>query len=169
MKIIKPAELKKLLESQEVCLIDVREPAEYRSKCIDGSCSIPLSKISANNIPDTNKKIVIHCGIGKRSEAACKKILAENPNLEIYSLEGGISAWERAGFLVKQEGPKLLPLDRQTQLAIGIFIILGMILGFLITSFFYIIPFIIGLGLMSAGITGWCGMSKLLAIMPWNK
>jgi len=104
MKIIKSKDLKKLLESGDVLLIDVRNPEEYEKKCIDGSCLIPLSEISAENIPATTKKIVINCGIGKRSEMACNKILSENPNLEVYSLEGGIDAWQKEGFEVKKSG-----------------------------------------------------------------
>jgi hypothetical protein len=26
-----------------------------------------------------------------------------------------------------------------------------------------------GLGLINAGVTGWCGMAMLLAKMPWNR
>jgi hypothetical protein len=27
----------------------------------------------------------------------------------------------------------------------------------------------VGAGLVFAGTTGWCGMAKLLAMMPWNR
>jgi rhodanese-related sulfurtransferase len=30
-----------------------------------------------------------------RSYKACEKLLSEDPNLEIYNLEGGIAAWEK--------------------------------------------------------------------------
>ncbi|MDR8242161.1 DUF2892 domain-containing protein, partial [Acinetobacter baumannii] len=33
----------------------------------------------------------------------------------------------------------------------------------------YVIPGFVGAGLMLAGMTGWCGMAKLLAVMPWNR
>ena len=28
---------------------------------------------------------------------------------------------------------------------------------------------VVNLGLMNAGITGWCGLAKFMAKMPWNK
>ncbi len=34
---------------------------------------------------------------------------------------------------------------------------------------FYAVPAFVGAGLTFAGITGWCGMAKLLALMPWNR
>jgi hypothetical protein len=28
---------------------------------------------------------------------------------------------------------------------------------------------LIGAGLLFAGLSGWCGMAKLLGVMPWNR
>jgi rhodanese-related sulfurtransferase len=86
--------LKKWLKNDEAVLIDVRELAEYQESKIDQSHLIPLGEISINSLPDfKNKKLVLHCRSGKRSLTAGAKLLEENPNLEIYNLEGGIIAW----------------------------------------------------------------------------
>ena len=45
-----------------------------------------------------DKKLVLHCRSGKRSLTAGAKLLEENPNLEIYNLEGGIIAWNNCTF-----------------------------------------------------------------------
>lgn len=169
MKIITASELKKRLDKDEVLLIDVREPAEHRSECIDGACLIPLSEISVKKLPPTKRPIVIHCKSGKRSSNACAKLLTADPSLDICSLEGGIIAWSQAGYNVKKSGSNILPLDRQTQIAVGFIAFSGTILGTLMNPAFYILPGLIGVGLMFAGITGWCGMAKLLAKMPWNR
>ncbi len=169
MKTITAAELKKLLDKKEVLLIDVREPAEHRSECIEGACLIPLNGVSLEGLPLKSKRIVVHCRSGKRSAHACLKLLAEDPSLDIYSLEGGILAWQQAGFHIKKSGPAVLPLDRQTQLAVGFLVFSGSVLGASVDYLFYILPVCAGLGLMFAGFTGWCGMAKLLAKMPWNK
>jgi hypothetical protein len=92
-----------------------------------------------------------------------------NPSLDVVSLEGGIVAWSQAGFNVKKSGSTILPLDRQTQITTGFIAFSGTILGALINPGFYILPGFIGAGLMFAGLTGWCGMAKLLAKMPWNR
>lgn len=169
MKTITTSELKKRLDKDEVLLIDVREPAEHRSECIDGACLIPLGEISIEKLPSTKRPIVIHCRSGKRSADACTKLLASNPSLDVASLEGGIVAWSQSGFNVKKSGSNILPLDRQTQITTGFIAFSGTILGTLINPGFYILPGFIGAGLMFAGLTGWCGMAKLLAKMPWNR
>jgi len=169
MKTITALELKKRLDKDEVLLVDVREPAEHRSESIDGACLIPLGEISIDKLPSTKRPIVIHCRSGKRSADACSKLLASTPSLDVASLEGGIIAWSQAGFNVKKSGSIILPLDRQTQIAVGFIAFFGTILGTLINPVFYVLPGFIGAGLMFAGITGWCGMAKLLAKMPWNR
>jgi rhodanese-related sulfurtransferase len=169
MKTIKVDELKKRLNKDEVLLVDVREPAEHRAECIDGACLIPLGEISHGKLPLKSKPIVVHCRSGKRSMDACKKLLEQDPTLEIYYLEGGIVAWQQAGFSVKKSGSNVLPLDRQTQLTAGFLTFSGTFLGTFFHAGFYIVPGFIGLGLMFAGLTGWCGMARLPAKLPWNK
>lgn len=169
MKTMKAMELKKCLDKQEVLLIDVREPAEHRAESIDGACLIPLGEIALEKLPSKSMPIVIHCRFGKRSADACKKLLAQDPTLEIYYLEGGMMAWQQAGFNIKKSDSTILPLDRQTQLTVGFLAFTGTILGAVVASGFYILPGIMGLGLMFAGLTGWCGMARLLAKMPWNR
>lgn len=169
MKIITVTKLKDKLDRDEVVLIDVREPAEHRSECISEACLIPLGEISCERLPSRSRPIVLHCRSGKRSKDACEKLLAQDPAIDVYSLDGGILAWQNAGFPVKNFGKKILPLDRQTQLVAGFLAFFGVISGAYINYYFYALSGFVGLGLMFAGITGWCGMAKLLARMPWNK
>jgi rhodanese-related sulfurtransferase len=169
MKLITASELKNKLAKDEILLIDVREPAEHKSECIDGACLIPLGEISVEKLPSTKRPIVIHCRSGKRSADACTKLLTTDPSLDVSSLDGGIIAWSQAGYNVKKSGSNILPLDQQTQIAVGFIAFSGTILGTFTNSAFYILPGFIGAGLMFAGLTGWCGMAKLLARMPWNR
>ncbi len=127
LKTLSVAELKDRLGRGEVLLVDVREPAEHRSECIEGAKLVPLSEVSLEKIGPSPLPLVLHCRSGRRSEQACRKLLAENPELEIYNLEGGIVAWEAAGYPVRKAKRSLAPM------------------------------------------TGWCGMAKLLARMPWNR
>jgi len=168
MKTITPQELKKRLEQQTVCLIDVREPAEYKRASIEGACLIPLDKISLETLPLTNHEIVIHCQAGPRSATACAKLLSADPSLKIAMLEGGVQSWQQSGFTLKTSGSQLWSLDRQTQIVAGSLIFFGTILGSYVHANFYFIPGAIGIGLMFAGVSGWCGMAKFLAKMPWN-
>ena len=170
MKITNVFELKDKLDKNEILLIDVRENIEYQEEYIPGSVLIPLSEISLEKISDQSKEIIIHCKSGKRSLSACDKLLDENPDLNVSSLDGGIIAWKNAGFITKSnDKKKLLSLDRQVQIFLGLVILITSILGCFVDERFYFVFFVIGLGLVNAGATGWCGMAKLISKMPWNK
>lgn len=167
---IKPEIVKRWLDKDEAILIDVREPAENKAESINGATLIPLGEISSTDIPDTNgKKLVIHCHSGRRGSGACEKLLKENPDLEIYNLEGGITAWKNNGFQINESGKFFLPLDRQVQLTIGLFVLIGSILAYFVSPAFNLLTGFFGLGLTFAGITGFCGLAMLMAKMPWNK
>lgn len=170
IKSISPATLKKWLEQQEAIVIDVREPSEHAAERIKGASLLPLAHVCKQKLPPLNaKKLVIHCRSGKRSQQACEKLLAEEPNLEIYNLEGGILAWDKAGYAVERSGKFFLPLDRQVQLVIGGCVFLGSILSCVVSPWFLLLTGFFGLGLLFAGITGYCGLAVLLAKMPWNQ
>ncbi len=94
--LLEPQTLKKWLANEEVFLIDVREQSEYDEANIEGSTLIPVGQITLNEVIKkniNNKKIVIHCKLGGRSMMACKKLVAENPEIEVWNVEGGITAW----------------------------------------------------------------------------
>ena len=172
-KIIKTTaeEAKNMLKDKSAVLIDVREPAEHRAESISEAINIPLSKISAETLKDhnvLNKNILIHCKSGKRSQEACEK-LTKDINADLYNLHHGIEGWTQAGFDTQKSSSNILPLDRQVQLVVSIMILSGLILNLLGLPLGLILSLMAGLGLLNAAITGWCGMAKLLAIMPWNQ
>jgi len=154
----------------EAVVIDVREPAEFASERIEGAISIPLSKITSASLSVAQgKKTVIHCRGGKRSMSACQKLIAENPALEIYHLEGGLLAWKEANLPVLTSGVKVLPLDRQVQLTVGLIVLIGSLLAYFVNPIFFLLTGFIGAGLTFAGLTGFCGLALVLARMPWNQ
>lgn len=166
---ITASELKALMEKGEVLLVDVREPAEHRSENIAGANLIPLASISHEMLKSKSIPIVIHCQSGRRSLEACKILEDQDPSLDLYTLEGGITAWKKSGCEVNSSEGGVLSLDRQMQLTAGFLVFIGVTLGVFINPWFNIISGFVGVGLMFAGISGWCGMIKLLALMPWNK
>lgn len=91
------------LQKKEAIIVDVREPGEYNAYHIAGAHLIPVNSIACDLLPKCgNKKIIIHCKLGMRGKIACKKLLAQNPHLDVYNLEGGIVAWEKAGFKIEK-------------------------------------------------------------------
>ena len=92
------------LRNNEAVIIDVREPAEYESIHIESAKLIPLGTLKSAMLPDLQgKKLVIHCMLGKRGSKACELLGNSNPDLDIYNLEGGITAWENAGLKVVKQ------------------------------------------------------------------
>ena len=170
IKNVDPKTLQKWLANNEAILIDVREPFEHNIKNIKQANLIPLSKITKCELPQhTNKKIVIHCQGGKRSQTACEKLLREDPSLEIYNLEGGIIKWEKECEGASSCTSSCLTLDRQVQLAIGILVLASIFLAYFLSEKFLLLTAFIALGLIFAALSGICSLSLLLAKCPWNK
>jgi rhodanese-related sulfurtransferase len=162
--------LKRWMDNGEATLVDVREPGEHAAENIAEAILMPLGNASKQALPDTHgRKLVLHCRSGKRSASACEKLLAEDPSLEIYSLEGGISAWAEAGNPVASSGKFFLPLDRQVQLTIGLGVLIGSLLGYYVSPAFFLLSGFFGAGLIFAGLSGFCGLAVVMAKMPWNQ
>ncbi len=162
--------LKQWMDTGQAVLIDVREPAEYKAESIAGATLLPLAGINKSALPNyAGKKLVIHCRKGGRGGSAYEKLLAEDPNLEIYNLEGGISAWVEAGFPIQSSGKFFLPLDRQVQLTIGLLVLIGSLLAYFVNPLFLLLRGFFGAGLTFAGLTGFCGLAIIMARMPWNQ
>lgn len=170
LKTIDAATLKQWLDAGEAVLVDVREPAEYAAESIAGAALMPLASVNKAALPScAGKKLVIHCRKGARGGSACEKLLAEDPNLEIFNLEGGISAWTAAGYPVQCSGKFFLPLDRQVQLTIGLCVLTGSLLAYFVSPAFFLLTGFFGAGLTFAGLTGFCGLAIVMARMPWNQ
>jgi hypothetical protein len=48
-------------------------------------------------------------------------------------------------------------------------VLLGVVLGLSVHPAFFGLSAFVGAGLTFAGVSGFCGMARLLAIMPWNR
>lgn len=161
-----PAEAKRLVESGAI-LVDVREPDEHLREHIPGARNVALSRFDRIDCADA-PAVIFHCKSGGRTAAAAAK-LASGVSVKAYVLEGGLDAWKRAGLPVTKDKSQPIELQRQVQIVAGGLVLTGVILGSLVSPGFYGLSAFVGAGLMFAGISGWCGMAKLLAYMPWNR
>ena len=96
-----PSQLKEQLngaEAPNLLLIDVREPPEYNKGHIAHSRLIPLRSVvkEGENFP-TEKPIILVCRIGRRSRMAAA-MLKNMGHEQVYNLQGGVLAWEAAGY-----------------------------------------------------------------------
>jgi len=95
--------------------------------------------------------------------------LEQATNCEAYILEGGIEGWKQAGLPVVADKSQPIEINRQVMIAAGSLVLIGVLLGAFVSSGFYVLSGLIGAGLVFAGVSGFCGMAKLLALMPWNR
>jgi rhodanese-related sulfurtransferase len=86
-----------------------------------------------------------------------------------YQLEGGLDAWRAAGLPLVENTGAPLEIMRQVQITAGSLVVLGVILGLAVHPGFFGLAAFVGAGLVFAGTSGWCGMAKLLAVLPWNR
>jgi rhodanese-related sulfurtransferase len=96
IKSITPILLQKLIDSEEVMIIDVREDSEYQTGHITGAKNIPLSLLKNDiNVLDviTNREIVVVCHAGIRSMIACQLIEENKKPFDSWNLEGGMVKW----------------------------------------------------------------------------
>lgn len=92
---ISQEEAKKMMDTQDVIVLDVREQSEYDSGHIPNAVLLPVGTIEENTaaavIPEKDATVLVYCRSGNRSKNA-SKVLAELGYSNIYEF-GGISTW----------------------------------------------------------------------------
>jgi len=167
---ISPEQAKRLLEEGAV-LVDIREVDEHAREKIAGASPLPLSKLDEADLAvHEGKPVLFHCKSGARTLANAPRLADKAGDAcEAYIVEGGLDAWKRAGLPVVTDRRQPIELQRQVQIAAGSLAFFGTLLGLLVSPWFFAVPLFVGGGLMNAGITGFCGMARLLVYMPWNR
>lgn len=166
---IDPRSLQSRMQSGDVVLIDIRDPAEYAREHIHGARLVPLGAIDAHDFDtELNKTAVFTCRSGNRTAMHASRLLAKGFR-EAFVLEGGLDGWKKAGLPVHFDAKAPLDLQRQVQIAAGSLALLGALLAWFVNPAFILLSGFVGAGLMTAGVTGFCGMARLLAVMPWNR
>lgn len=152
-----------------VVVIDIREPGEYRREHIPGSRNVPASMLGKTDFSaDKDKIAVFHCRSGNRTQMAADAILACGFK-EVYCLPQGIDQWKKCNLPIVQDKSAPIDIMRQVQIAAGSLVVAGVLLGYFISPYFVLISAFVGAGLINAGVTGSCYMAKLLSFLPWNR
>ena len=166
LPVIGPAEAQRLL-GQGAVLIDIREADEHARESIPGALSQPLANLKSL-AGVKGAPIIFHCRSGNRTATNASRLAAASP-CEAYLLQGGIEAWKQAGLPVASDQSQPIEIMRQVQITAGTLVLAGVLLGSIVAPGFYALSAFIGAGLVFSGASGWCGMAKLMALMPWNR
>jgi rhodanese-related sulfurtransferase len=167
---IKPSDARRLLDGGAV-LIDIREADEHAREKILGARHLPLSKLDEMDVAvHQGKPVIFHCRSGARTRANAARLADKfGASCEAFVVEGGIDAWRKAGLPVVTDRRQPLELQRQVQIGAGSLALAGTLLGLLISPWFFAVPAFVGAGLVTAGVTGFCGMARVLMRAPWNR
>jgi rhodanese-related sulfurtransferase len=161
--------LKQWMEANSVLLVDVREAAEYATERIPGAKLHSLSQFDPHQIqPIPGQKVVLYCQSGNRSSKAAQQCLKAGFNA-VTHLQGGIPSWKRAGYAVEKSQNAPISLFRQVQIVAGSLVIVGILLGTIVSPAFLLLSGFVGAGLVLAGMTNTCAMGMLLAKLPYNQ
>ena len=102
---ITPTEFKAAMTKESTVILDVRTPKEVAQGIIPGA---KVLNFYDNNFKtelgklDKNKTYLVYCKSGGRSGKVCKAL--ENAGITNYhNLEGGITAWRKAGLETVQQ------------------------------------------------------------------
>jgi thioredoxin len=115
---------KKINETPNAQILDVRTPEEYTSGHIENSDNVNWlsdSFVARTDKYDKTKPVYVYCKSGGRSLKASEK-LAELGFTTVYNLDGGMMKWEAAGLakpytkiigICSQEYAELLKTDKK--------------------------------------------------------
>ena len=151
--------------------IDVRTPQEFEGVHISGARNIPLPDlhkyIDELKTLSQERRITLVCRTQNRVKIAYE-YLTNNGLTNCEILEGGITDWINEGNPVIR-GQQGISLEGQVRAIAGGLILIGVFLGFLVHSGFFVLPAIVGAGLLHAGLTDSCLMGILLSKLPMNR
>jgi rhodanese-related sulfurtransferase len=101
---VSPQELHHWLEQgRPLQVVDARTTLEYKQGTIARARHAPLTEMpsSMQRLPlEPDRPVVVLCLTGHRSRPGTRWLRAHG--FEAYSLQGGVGAWKRAGFLTEK-------------------------------------------------------------------
>ncbi len=99
---ITAAQLNSMLQKKDFLLVNVHIP--YYGEIAQTDLFIPYDKVndSLTQLPDKQAKIVLYCRSGSMSTTAAKA-LVQAGYTNVFNLDGGMYAWQAAGYQLIQK------------------------------------------------------------------
>ena len=154
--------------SRPAQLVDVRSATEFACGHLPGAVNIPLEQVELRTADlSSHAPVVLVCQAGTRARLAAE--LLQHSGKDLFVLEGGTSAWIKAGYPAVCSTASRWALERQVRLIAGLLVSFSVVLTLLVSPWFLALAAFIGCGLTFAGATNICLMGEMLARLPWNR
>lgn len=173
MQTIAPRAADALVKDHKAVLLDIRSEDEFADSHLPGAMLVPNGEIDeALAATLEGRDAIFYCTSGMRTMRAANDLEQgglSNPKI----LEGGLNSWISAGLPVVnkhgEHGVYTISIPRQVQITVGTLILIFATLAWLGVPFAPLVLGAIGLGLLSAGLTGTCALATVIMMMPWNR
>ena len=166
---LSPQDVQSRIAAGRAVLVDIREADEFARAHVPGALSQPLSAFEQAHLTiDPAADVIFTCRTGMRTAGACDRLAARVEG-DAFVLDGGLDAWAKAGLPVAEDRKAPMEINRQVQIAAGLLILAGVILGFTVAAGWFGLSGFVGAGLTFAGLSGTCAMARLLMLTPWNR
>lgn len=164
-----PVEAKERLDLGLALLADIREDDEFAREHVVGSLSAPLSRFDDFDFREHGNRplVIFMCQSGNRTCTHFRRLAAAAAR-ESYVLAGGLTAWKATGLPTNLDRTQPIEMQRQMMIAAGSLVLTGLLLATTVSAWFIVLTVAVGCVMVFAGVTGWCGMARLLGLMPWN-
>lgn len=166
LKSLSPRDAQDLM-NQGAILVDIRSANEYAREHIAGAQHLPMDTLRPGSL-QANAAVIFHCRSGNRTHINANRLNTCAAG-DAYLIEGGLDAWKKAGLPVEADASQPMELQRQVQIATGTLIVLGIMLSLTVSNWFLLLSGFVGAGLVFAGLSGFCGLARVLMKMPWNQ
>jgi glyoxylase-like metal-dependent hydrolase (beta-lactamase superfamily II)/rhodanese-related sulfurtransferase len=168
---VSPLQLSEVAASANIQLLDVRTPGEFAARRVPGSFNVPLDRLDPEMLKATvgaDNEIYVICQTGTRSQLVAEMLRTAGFRRVVH-VDGGTNAWAGAGLPLERSISSSVSLERQVRIVAGLLVVVAVLAGAFVHPIGYWIAGAIGAGLAYAGFANLCGLSTLLAKMPWNQ
>lgn len=172
--LITPVQLHSALTvGQPPVIIDVRSRSAFAAGHVPTSVSMPAEEdgrtqgkaTSSQRLANRGVVLVSLDGTRARQEIGRFERLGYT---QVYVLDGGLGEWEALG-LPQHQSRRLLSLQNQVQLAVGVALIGLLAKALLLHPVFYLLSAAIASLLVFDGLTRRLALDQLAARLPWNR
>ena len=143
-------------------LVDIRSAQEFSEGSAAGAENHTLGAIERFG-PES--RIIFLCRTGRRTQMN-ESELAALVQGEAYRVEGGLEAWRKANLVTVSHSAAEFPLKGIPLAVVGGVALLGLLLGWIYSAWWLVLPALAGVDMVYEGSTGSSPLAQLSARMP---